>query len=99
MGFVFGMLVGGALFSGSSVAPPALGSIPFRCLAAFEISEAEYRDCRTLTLRREIYEGTPCRANEMEGVAGVCSFHRHITWEIAALRELKKAVETRKQQP
>ena len=95
MGFIFGLMIGAAATSGSPHVPPMLGSIPFRCLAAFEISEADYRQCRAVSLRREIYEGTPCRNNEMADPANPCSIDKALTWEIAGLREMKKALETK----
>ncbi len=94
MGFIFGLMLGSmASGGGSAGVPPALGSIPFRCLAAFEISDAEYRQCRTVSLRREIYDNTPCRTNEMADPAHVCSLDKAIVWELAGLREMKKAME------
>jgi hypothetical protein len=93
MGFIFGLIIGAAVTSGGSVPAPMLGSIPFRCLAAFDISEAEYRQCRTISLQREIYEGTPCRRHNMSDPADPCSFDKAITWEIAGLREMKAAMQ------
>lgn len=96
MGFIFGLLVGGMIASGGgSAMPPMLGSIPFRCLAAFDVSEADYRDCRSPSLGLELGAGSgnPCEYRDRNKSDGPCSFSRHMQWEITGLREMKKAVE------
>lgn len=97
MGFIFGLLVGTALSTSGtgSTAPPLLGSIPLRCLAALEVSEAEYRHCREPSLSMELYgsgNGPSCGRIDREG-NGVCSIARHLTWEIAALKHLEQATQ------
>lgn len=93
MGFIFGLIVGTTVAGGSAAVPPSINSIPFRCLAAFESSELEYRSCRWPSLRRELGD-SPCGRIDIEKPDGPCSLDKHIAWEIAALRELKKAIET-----
>lgn len=93
MGFIFGLLIGSAISSGGSV-PPILGSIPFRCLAAFDVSEHEYRNCRGRSLNKELYDGGGCDSGQRSDFNHQsCSFERNITWEIAGLREMKRAME------
>jgi hypothetical protein len=94
MGFIFGMIVGAALSGdGSPKLPPALGSIPLRCLAAFDISEDEYRLCRMPSMAGELKLSYYCDYSDIRSKDGnnPCGAMRHMFWEIAALRELKKA--------
>ena len=92
MGFLFGLMIGTMAAGGAANLPSSFGSIPFRCLAAFEISEAEYAVCRRAGLRWEIVQRSACTWNQLDE-AGPCSFNKALTWEIAGLRELKKAIE------
>lgn len=94
MGFLFGLLIGAAASSGGSL-PPSFGTIPFRCLAAFDISEADYRVCRRNSLRAEIFNG-PCNYGDLDKPDGPCSIEKHFAWEIAGLRDLKHAIEARR---
>ena len=95
MGFIFGLLIGSALTGTPGTMQHAIGSIPMRCLAAIEVSDDEYRDCREPSLKQELHEGSPCRWDDIKGT-GPCSFDRNIKWEIAALRELKSSIEANK---
>jgi hypothetical protein len=99
MGFIFGLMIGAMAASGGNTLPPLLGNIPFRCLAAFETSDADYRQCRTVSLRRELWEGTGCGHREMRDPADPCSFDKAITWEIAGLREMRRAMQQRPTTP
>jgi hypothetical protein len=63
MGFLFGLLLGGALMSGGSAGglPPSLAEIPFRCFAVVE-DQAAYFDCRRLSMTAQLwqqYKSTP----------------------------------------
>jgi len=91
-GFLFGLMLGTSM-GGSHTPPAILGSIPFRCLAAFEVSEAEYNDCRRNGLREEIVKTTPCTWTEVDSTHPRCSVDRALAWEIAGLKSLKLAVE------
>lgn len=97
MSFLFGLLIGMAVSSSGSTLPQ-LSTIPFRCFAALDISEAEYRDCRRSSLRAELYSNSNCRWSEIDG-DGPCSFTRNVAWEISALHELKKAAEAKAARP
>lgn len=92
MGFIFGLMIGSMAASGgsSTALPPALGSIPFRCLYAFEQSETDYRDCRRPSLAVEM---NICQGAGYTDATGHCSRDRHLAWELGALRELKKSIE------
>lgn len=95
-GFVFGLFIGVLATSGGS-APTNLGTIPFRCLAAFEVSEADYRDCRRESLRWELGQ-TRCTFSDIANSAtSACSLARNLDWEIAGLRSLRAAIEHRAQ--
>lgn len=91
MGFLFGLLVGTSMSGGPPV-PPIMGSIPFRCLAAFEISEAEYRQCRLGTLSKELWN-QGCDDKRQNDESNTCSIGKAMGWEITALRELKRAID------
>lgn len=95
MGFIFGLIVGGVVFGSDGTAPSILGSIPLRCVAAFGISEAEFRECRTPSLNAELYAQN-CPRQERNRNDVPCSFDRHVTWEIAALRDIKAAAERKR---
>jgi hypothetical protein len=95
MGFIFGLIVGGIVFGSDGTAPSILGNIPLRCLHAFGVSDAEYRDCRAPSLNFELYNQN-CPQHERAKSSGPCSLDRHIAWEIAGLRELKAAGEKSK---
>lgn len=92
MGFLFGLMIGGMAASGGGSSLPALGSIPLRCLYAFEQSEQEYTECRRPSLRAELYGRSSYCRNENDTQPG-CLWERNIVWEIRALREMKKAAE------
>lgn len=95
MGFIFGLIVGGALMSGGDTAVSrALGAIPFRCLAALDVSEADYQECRTPSLRVELY-GQNTSGICVSPTSTACRLDKHLAWEIAGLREMKKAIEQR----
>lgn len=94
MGFLFGLFLGAAASSGGA-SPPSLGTIPFRCLAAFESSEADYRICRRNTLRHDLYSDMPCTFPDIDKPDGACSFEKNLSWEIAGLRSLKTAIEAK----
>lgn len=95
MGFIFGLMVGSAISSGGGhiALPPIIGTIPFRCLAAYEISETDYRNCRYPSLYAEIIGGqtTPCSYGSLTSEKSVCNYEMHMRYELAALAELKKA--------
>lgn len=96
MGFIFGLMVGSMFSGGGGTAlPPSLAGIPFRCFAAFEISETDYEVCRRGSLRSEVYKGFACELRELDKPDGPCSYAKAIHWEIAGLRELKKAIDAR----
>ena len=55
MGFIFGLLIGASVSGGGSASlPPSMGTIPMRCLAAFEVSDDEYKQCRDRSLTSEL---------------------------------------------
>lgn len=92
MGFIFGLLIGGMVAGGGHVLPPSVAAIPFRCFAAFDVSESEYRQCRRHSLQKELFES--CTRSEVRNSDdSSCSFDRAVSWEMAALRDLKKALE------
>lgn len=96
MGFIMGLVVGSALSSGGSTAIPNIPQgIPFRCLAAIEQSDSEYRNCRWASMYDELYKTQTCGARSMEDPKSVCHIESHIKWELAALKELKAANEAK----
>lgn len=92
MGFLFGLMIGSMVGGGGSTAlPPILGAIPIRCIAALEISDAEYSDCRSVSLSQEL--SIRCDRIERSERTGVCSLQRHLGWEITSIKELNKAAQ------
>jgi len=101
MSFILGLAFGSMLASGPNGAAVSqmLGSIPLRCLYAFEISESDYRDCRQVSLSVELHGNgqvgcDSARRNSRSDP--ICSRDRHLNWEIGALRKLME--EAKKQQ-
>ena len=92
MGFLFGLLVGGAMMSGGSSGVPSLGAIPFRCLAAFDVSETEYRTCRRPSLKLEVWTYTGCGLSDHNAKTGSCSVEQHLSWEANGLHDLRNAM-------
>jgi hypothetical protein len=70
MMFLFGAFVGAALMGGQTgfLTQQGLSSIPLRCLMV--ASEAEYRDCRRLSMQHELL----VQSTVNPGNAGVCSY-------------------------
>jgi hypothetical protein len=118
MMFLFGALLGATLASGSSttslLSHGGFGGIPLRCLMV--MSEADYRACRTLSMRAELLAQSRTEATGI-GICGyvwsgqgndvgkiaravtaddVCSVSRAIDLELAALKQLNAALETKK---
>ncbi|HLL29027.1 MAG TPA: hypothetical protein VKT73_15425 [Xanthobacteraceae bacterium] len=57
MGFIFGLLLGAAVFAGGDgrpATPSILSGIPLRCYAALDHGDNEYRDCRRATMSQEL---------------------------------------------
>lgn len=95
MSFIFGLMVGSALTSGGGNASlPNLGTIPFRCLSAFEQSEDAFRECRHRSMENDLYKDG-CDLERRRADTGGCSIKQNITWEVAGLRELKQSIEAR----
>jgi hypothetical protein len=92
VGFLFGLMLGSMSSGGTTSLPPSLGTITFRCLAAFERNELEYELCRRSSLRFEIGKNSTCNWEDLDKPNNPCSYKSHITWELEGLRELKKAI-------
>lgn len=96
MGFIFGLMLGGMAAGGGGVTLPNLGSIPFRCLSAFEVSDAAYRECRERSLSSDLM--STCDRAERSAASGGCSITQNLKWEIAGLHQLKSAIEAKASQ-
>jgi hypothetical protein len=92
MGFLFGLMLGSGVSGGTISLPPSVGTIPFRCLAAFERNETEYELCRRGSLRWEIAKSSSCNWEDLDKPNHHCWYMSHITWELQGLRELKRAI-------
>jgi hypothetical protein len=97
MGFLFGLMIGASVAGGGSSPQitAALASIPFRCIAALEVSEQDYKDCRRVGLVGELY-GAPhyvCRDSRKEpGYINGCDLDRQMGHEVRALRAMEAAL-------
>jgi len=102
MGFIFGLFIGAAIFSGDSSNhqnfPASLGEIPFRCFAAIEQSDNIYRACRRLSMTAQITQ--QCIAMEGCRGHGIDSGHEvdaALDFEVTALHKLETAIKTAKE--
>src|SRR5687767_2697817 len=83
MMFLFGAIVGAMLASGGAATIPGtspLGTIPLRCL--YVANEADYRDCRWLSMAAEINQQSSIRADW----TSVCANH----WQGEGVRNWAK---------
>lgn len=99
MGFLFGLMIGSSLASGS--APEArqmLSQIPLRCLYLVDDPE-QYDRCRYPSMQYEfkdrwveecegIFDGSSCKKKFVK---------QNIQWELAALKQLANAAAKQKQ--
>lgn len=94
MGFLFGLMIGGMAASGGGAPALNFGTIPFRCLSAFSVSEADYRGCRVMSLTNDLYQAG-CDRERRDAVSGGCSIEQNMKWEITGLRDLKAAMDAK----
>jgi hypothetical protein len=102
MGFLFGMLVGGAMSGG---APPQaqamLSQIPIRCFVLVG-DEKSYTECRYPSLYKELADTVLPSCNEFAGRewrgCQTTFIVKNIKWEIAALKELAAASAKKQEQ-
>lgn len=100
MGFLFGLMIGSALSGSPSQQMAILGSIPLRCLMAFDNGPEAYRNCRRLNLTYEIgqqacntnYEisGTRCSTDGLRN-----AIETAMNLEIKALQTMAEASKAR----
>ena len=111
MMFLFGAILGATLASGSSTASlmgsSGLAGIPLRCLMVQ--TEAEYKDCRRLSMRAELMtqsRDSPTSEGNCAYYAkwpkdyatwkDVCDVDKAMGYEIVALKHLNEALASKK---
>lgn len=67
LGFLFGLMMGASLATSPQatlMANQIIAQIPIRCIAAFEQSEKDFRDCRALAITAELVNNSRGRGDE-----------------------------------
>ena len=102
MGFLFGLLVGAAVFSTNGGTPlPSIAAIPLRCLAALDDGDVAYKDCRRLSLAFEVQQQYSSTSNDLSGVNRsnvTAKIDEALALEIRALRSIEAANKAKQEQ-